>query len=135
LTNGSRKARCRFNIWTVVINLNLLFLTFYCSHYCQEEVLLRIKFADKINSLSPKNEKWSRKRRHRRRDSEQGCQIGRIFALWAIVLHRACFYENILKAFIVLKYTRWQCILSYDNSTAMYKFLFILFSNPGSSVL
>jgi hypothetical protein len=25
-------------------------------------------------------------------------------------------------ALIFLKYTQWQCILSYDNSTAMYKF-------------
>jgi hypothetical protein len=35
------------------------------------------------------------------------------------------------------KYTQWQCILSYDNSTAMYKFLKTLHrnSNPGSSAL
>jgi hypothetical protein len=38
-----------------------------------------------------------------------------------------------------LKFTQWQCVLSYDNSTAMYKFLKNLTpwrdSNPGSSVL
>jgi hypothetical protein len=30
---------------------------------------------------------------------------------------------SVFKAFIYLKYTQWQCTLSYDNSTAMYKFL------------
>jgi hypothetical protein len=28
--------------------------------------------------------------------------------------------NNIFKPFIFLKYTQWQCILSFDNSTAMY---------------
>jgi hypothetical protein len=32
------------------------------------------------------------------------------------------FYFNDFCAFIFLKYTQWQCISSYDNSTAMYKF-------------
>jgi hypothetical protein len=39
-----------------------------------------------------------------------------------------CFF-NILWCFIFLKYTQWQCILSYDNSTAMYKSLKTL--HPG----
>jgi hypothetical protein len=37
--------------------------------------------------------------------------------------------KNILKAFNFLKYTQWQCKLSYDNSTAMHKFLKTL--HPG----
>jgi hypothetical protein len=44
-----------------------------------------------------------------------------------------------IKAFIVLKYTQRQRILSYNNSTAIHKFLKNLTpwrdSNPGSSVL
>jgi hypothetical protein len=49
------------------------------------------------------------------------------------------FFKYIFLSIYFLKYTQWQCILSYDNSTAMYKFLKNLTpwvdSNPGSSVL
>jgi hypothetical protein len=46
----------------------------------------------------------------------QGDQIGRIFAHRVIL-----FFLDIFNHFF-LKYTQWQCILSYDNRTAMYKF-------------
>jgi hypothetical protein len=32
-----------------------------------------------------------------------------------------CLFKYFLEAFIFLKYTQWKCILSFDNSTAMYK--------------
>jgi hypothetical protein len=42
---------------------------------------------------------------------------------FATLLWRLCLHWNFLKPFIFINYTRWQCILSYDNSTAMCKFL------------
>jgi hypothetical protein len=45
-----------------------------------------------------------------------------VVELGAVELQTLYLLKNIFKHFF-LKYTQWQCILSYDNSTAMYKFL------------
>jgi hypothetical protein len=50
--------------------------------------------------------------------------------LWGILLvHNILCTYKFLKTFILLYYTQWHWILSYDNSTAMYKLLKTL--HPG----
>jgi hypothetical protein len=53
-------------------------------------------------------------------------RVGRITEKKIPVDYLTSFFK---KNFIFLVYTQWQCILSYDNSTAMFKFLKTL--HPG----
>jgi hypothetical protein len=44
---------------------------------------------------------------------------------------RQILFKNIFYHLFFLKHTQWQCNLSYDNSTAMYKFLKKPYVLPG----
>jgi hypothetical protein len=51
-----------------------------------------------------------------------------VVGLYPGILMLCCYYiqtyiKKIFDHLFLLAYTQWQCILSYDNSTAMYKFL------------